>query len=110
MSKAISQTENYIEQVMNKAADVRSYLLDKEKINIKAVRPRGIILAGDAREFSQTKQRDDFRLLSQGIKSITVLTYDELLTRLTNYIRVLEEFAQSKPGKIKSGTATKRKR
>jgi hypothetical protein len=93
MSKAVSQTENYIEQVSSKASDVRSYLLDREKIDVKAVRPRGIILAGDARTFTAPKQRDDFRLLSQGIKAITVLTYDELLTRLRNYIGVLEEFA-----------------
>lgn len=101
MSKAVSQTENYIEQVTSKAADIRSYLLDKEKIDIKAVRPRGIILAGDARTFSDAKQRDDFRLLSQGIKNITVLTYDELLTRLKNYIGVLEQFAVSTPAKTK---------
>lgn len=94
MCKAISQTENYIEQVCNKPADVRSYLLDKEKIDVKAVRPRGIILAGDARTFGEQKQRNDFRILSHGLKSITILTYDELLTRLTNYIGVLMQFAE----------------
>lgn len=31
MSKAISQTENYIEQISSKAAVVRSYLLDRER-------------------------------------------------------------------------------
>ncbi|PYO42414.1 MAG: hypothetical protein DMD33_09465 [Gemmatimonadetes bacterium] len=92
LSKAISQTENYIEHVSNKAAHVRSYLLDKKKIDIKAVRPRGIILAGDARLFEEQKQRDDFRLLSQGIKSITIVTYDELLARLKNYISVLRQY------------------
>jgi len=63
MAKAIIQTETYIEQVTSKAADIRSYLLDKEKINVKAVRPRGIILAGDVRTFDGAKERDDFRLL-----------------------------------------------
>jgi hypothetical protein len=95
MAKAISQTENYIEQVATKADALRTYLLDREKINVKAVRPRGIILAGDARVFSEQKQRDDYRLLSQGIKNITVVTYDELLTRLNNYIAVLEEFSDA---------------
>lgn len=97
MSKAIIQTENYIEQVSSKQGDVRSYLLDHEKIDVKAVRPRGIVLAGDARCFTEQKQRDDFRLLSQGIKNITVLTYDELLTRLKNYIVVLQAFEGKKP-------------
>jgi hypothetical protein len=93
MSKAIIQTENYIEQVGVQSANLRSYLLDREQLDIKAVRPRGIILAGDARAFMEAKQRDDFRLLSQGIKAITVLTYDELFMRLKNYIVVLEKFA-----------------
>ncbi len=95
MARAISQVENYIDLVASKAADVRSYLLDTEKIDIKAVRPRGIILAGDARAFEEQKQRDDFRLLSQGIKSLTVVTYDELLARVKNYITVLEEHGKA---------------
>jgi Domain of unknown function (DUF4263) len=97
MAKAIIQTENYIDQVTTKADALRSYLLDKKKIQIKAVRPRGIILAGNAKEFTVQKQRDDFRLLSQGIKSISIVTYDELLIRLSNYIGVLEEFSKPRP-------------
>lgn len=93
MSRAVIQTENYIEQVMSKSADVRSYLLDKQSINVKAVRPRGIILAGTTQAFTVQKQKDDFRLLSHGIKNISVVTYDELLTRLNNYIHVLETFS-----------------
>jgi hypothetical protein len=94
MAKAIIQTENYIDQATTKADSLRTYLLDVQKIQIKAVRPRGIILTGNARTFTEQKQRDDFRLLSQGIKNIAILTYDELLTRLTNYIGVLESFSK----------------
>lgn len=93
MSKAISQTENYIEEVSGKAAHVRSYLLDKEKIDVKVVRPRGIILAGNAAAFQNAKQRNDLRILSQSQKNVSFLTYDELLTRLKNYIAVLERFS-----------------
>lgn len=99
MSKAISQTENYIDQVSSKATDVRSYLLDKEKIDVKAVRPRGIILAGNTSDFQNAKQRDDLRILSQAQKYITILTYDELLTRLKNYIVVLTDFSGRKTGR-----------
>ncbi|MCO5143141.1 MAG: DUF4263 domain-containing protein [Oligoflexia bacterium] len=97
VSKAISQTENYVQHIQSKADAVRSYLQDERKISIKAVRPRGIILVGDARQFETQKQKDDFRLLSQGMKGITILTYDELLTRLENYIHVLEKFSLAKP-------------
>ena len=70
---------------------------------IKAVRPGGVVLAGDARLFTNQKRRDDFRLLAQGIKNISVLTYDELLTRPTNYIGVLSEFSRrNEPGNRRS--------
>jgi hypothetical protein len=99
VSKAISQTENYIESVGRHQDALRSYLKDQHGIEAKALRPRGIILVGDTRRFTATKMRDDFRLLSQGIKNITILTYDELLTRLKNYISVLEEFSKALPAR-----------
>lgn len=94
ISKAIVQTENYIENVARHADAIRSFLLDEHGLSIKAVRPRGMILAGDARQLTVQKQRDDFRLLSQGIKNVSLITYDELLTRLQNYIKVLEDFSR----------------
>lgn len=56
------------------------------------LRPRGVILAGNTEQFGDDKKiADDFRLLSQGLKNINVVTYDELLIRLQNYIAVLTE-------------------
>jgi len=106
IAKAIAQVENYISNVTNHADAVRSYILDEYKINLKVVRPRGIILAGNTSQFSDQKQKDDFRLLSQGLKNLTIVTYDELLTRLRNYIGVLEEFTTKLPQKTgKNGAA-----
>lgn len=99
VSKALIQTENYIENVSKHADSVRSYILDTHNINLKVVRPRGIILAGDARKFGEQKQKDDFRLLTQASKNIIFLTYDELLSRLENYIKVLEEYSHAAPVK-----------
>lgn len=97
VSKALIQTENYLAFVEGQAAELRSYFLDQHRLDVKTVRPRGIVLAGDARDFTAQKQRDDFRLLCQGLKNVTILTYDELLVRLTNYVAVLQEFAASVP-------------
>ena len=94
LAKAIIQTENYIESALNRAADVRSYILDNYKIPMKVIRPRGIILAGDTRKFSDQKQGDDFRLLCMSTKNIVFVTYDELLGRLQNYIKILEEHSK----------------
>lgn len=91
MSKAVIQTENYIDNVQRQADAIRSYIKDKHQIDLKVMRPRGIILAGSAGTMSSQKERDDFRLLSQSTKNVTFVTYDELLTRLNNYIGVLEK-------------------
>lgn len=45
VSKAIVQVENYLENVANSADRVRSYIRDNLKIDLKVVRPRGIVLA-----------------------------------------------------------------
>lgn len=100
ISKAVIQTENYIDNITKQQDTIRSFLKDKRGLEIRAVRPRGIILAGDSRTFATPKESVDFRLLSQGIKNLTLLTYDELLTRLQNYIAVLEEFSQPSESRI----------
>jgi hypothetical protein len=96
ISRAVIQLENYLDAVSRHAAEVRGYILDKYNLNLKVIRPRGIILAGDARNFPTQKQKDDLRLMSQGLKNITLVTYDELHNRLSNYITVLEQY--SSPG------------
>lgn len=94
IAKAVVQTENYIEYVQHQADAVRSYIKDTYSIDLKVIRPRGIILAGDTRKFSTQKERDDFRLLCQSTKNIVFVTYDELLSRLQNYIKILQEHSK----------------
>jgi len=96
ISRAIIQVENYLEHISNQAAQVRSFVKDTYGLELKVVRPRGFILAGNSAEFLSQKQRDDFRLLSHGLKNVTVVTYDELLVRLENHIRVLEKYSSKK--------------
>jgi hypothetical protein len=97
ISKAVIQIENYIEGITKTADAVRSYIKDHyDELELKIVRPRGIILAGDSSQFKSQKEKDDFRLLCQSMKNVTIVTYDELHTRLMNYIKVLEEHAPKK--------------
>lgn len=92
ISRAIIQVENYLEHIANNAAQVRSFIKDTYDLELKVVRPRGFILGGHSAEFASQKQRDDFRLLSHGLKNVMVITYDELLVRLENHINVLEKY------------------
>lgn len=96
ISKAIIQVENYIENILHYADPVRSYIFDEYKIQMKVIRPRGILLAGNTKDFSTQKEIDDFRLLCMSTKNIIFVTYDELLNRLNNYIKVLEEHSKEK--------------
>lgn len=95
ISKAIVQLENYLESVSRSGSELRSYIKDTYEIDLKVLRPRGIILAGKTSHFMDTqKMKDDFRLLTQSLKNIQIVSYDELHTRLENYIAVLERFSE----------------
>jgi hypothetical protein len=92
LSKAIAQTENYIDEVYSLRDKIKNEIKDRYGIDLRVVRPRGVILAGDTSQFLHNKKvSDDFRLLSQSLKNISFVTYDELLVRLQNYIAVLTE-------------------
>lgn len=96
ISKAIIQVENYIENVSKNADAVRGFIKDEFNIELKVVRPKGTILAGEYKKFTKQKEKDDFRLLTLANKNINFVTYDELATRLDNYIEVLEKYSKSK--------------
>jgi hypothetical protein len=100
MSKAIIQVENYIEGVNRIGDQLCIELKDKHGIDLRVLRPRGVILAGNSRSLTLQKEKNDFRLLSLSLKNITVVTYDELLARLSNYIGALEQYVL--PTKVKS--------
>lgn len=90
IAKAIAQVENYIQAVEELGSTVRTKVKDLYGIDLRVIRPRGIIFAGNSSQFKGAKTiQDDFRLLNQGQKNVTVITYDELLTRLQNYITAL---------------------
>ena len=90
VSKAIAQVENYIQAIAEIGDKVRNAVKDSYGIDLRVIKPRGIIFAGNSNQFGGNKLiQDDFRLLNQGLKNVTVVTYDELLTRMQNYIAVL---------------------
>jgi hypothetical protein len=93
VSKAIAQVENYIQAIEGIEDRLRNKVKDTYGIDLRIIRPRGIIFAGHSSQFMGKKPiQDDFRLLNQGLKNVTVVTYDELLTRLQNYIAALSDF------------------
>jgi hypothetical protein len=84
VSRAIIQTENYVQMLVRSAADVKDIIEEKHGIRVKVVRPRGFIIVGASTQFETKKMEDDFRLLASSLKNVDVILYDELLENLKN--------------------------
>lgn len=84
MSKAIAQVELYLHKTKVYTHSLESELSTEERpINI--TRPRGFLIAGNRQQLDDKKKRDSFRLLSEGLKDISVLLYDDLLSHLKEF-------------------------
>ena len=94
IAKAISQVENYIDRVTKHSDAIRTKLRDDHNIDLRIIKPRGIVIAGRAAEFGgKPKRADDFRLLNEGLKNVEIVPYDELSQRLKNTIVSIEQLA-----------------
>ena len=82
--KAISQIENYIDEIVRNADDYIRAVKRKKSVDIRVVRPRGYIIAGTSKQFKNKKESGDFRKLGCALKNINFILYDELLENLRN--------------------------
>ncbi|HZV34269.1 MAG TPA: Shedu immune nuclease family protein [Verrucomicrobiae bacterium] len=90
IAKAIAEVENHLQAVSHFGDDLRNKVKDGYGIELPVVKPRGIVFAGNSAQFKDNKSmQDDFALLSQALTNVSLVTYDELLTRLRNHITVL---------------------
>lgn len=84
IAQAISQIENYIDNIVHNSDDYIKAIKRKKSIDIKIVRPRGYIIAGSSKQFTKEKEFEDFRKLGMSLKNINFILYDELLNGLKN--------------------------
>jgi len=103
VSKAISQTEKYIQQLIKNDLEVRSIVKEKYGFDVKAVRPRGFIVVGNSKQLENSKMNDDFRLLAASLKNVDIILYDELLTGLENLLGRLKK-RKTKSTSARKGT------
>lgn len=96
VNKAISQVENYIDKITKNSDAIRTTLKDDEGFDFQIVRPRGIIVVGRSSDFSTTqKKANDFRLLSNGLKNVEILPFDELGQRLRNTRKSMADLSEA---------------
>lgn len=86
MSKAISQTENYLHQVQRNGDALINEIRKNTGIDVSIVRPKGYIIAGTRNQLSSAKMLDDFRILSEALKNIDIILYDDLLKNLESFV------------------------
>jgi len=99
LSGTVQQIEKYITCINRHATDWEKEAPKKIKdsipagVEIKVINPQGLIILGDAREFTITQKRD-FELIKRQYKNVSeIISYDDLLTRLDNMIEALEPYA-----------------
>ncbi len=90
VAQAISQIENYIDEVVRNGDEYARAVRRKKGINIVVVRPRGYIVGGSSKQFKTPKEAADFRKLGVALKNISFILYDELLERLKNIRKQLK--------------------
>jgi hypothetical protein len=97
VAKAISQVENYIDNVTKQSEAIRNKLRDDHKIELRIIKPRGIVIAGRASEFAgRPKMADDFRRLNEGLKNVQIIPFDELSQLLKNTISSIERLGAAR--------------
>lgn len=97
MAKAISQVENYIDSATRLAPAIKESIKKYESIDVKIVKPRGFIIVGTRNQLKGEKMGDDFKILSNSMKNIEVVLYDDIL----NNLKSLFERIKSDPKKMK---------
>lgn len=84
IAKAISQIENYIDEIICNSDGYIRAVKRKKDIDIRVVRPRGYIIAGTSKQFNNAKESEDFRKLGVSLKNVNFILYDELFENLKN--------------------------
>lgn len=82
--KAIVQAEKYLFNAERKASNLAEDISREERISVKVVKPRAILITGHSDQLDSDEKRDDFKVLRQSLKNIDIILYDELLEGLEN--------------------------
>jgi hypothetical protein len=96
MSRAISQTENYIAQAERGGSLLKEEIKTQKGIDIRVLKPRGFIIAGTRTQLKNESMQNCFRLLNNGLTNIEIILYDDLLNNLRTFLARIKEGAAKK--------------
>lgn len=86
IAKAISQVENYVEELQRHKDAFINEVRDKLNIRIRVIKPRGYIIAGTSSQLKSASKEDNFKLLNSSLKNIEIVLYDDFLKNLKNLL------------------------
>lgn len=109
LAKAISQVENYIDHITKNSDAIRSILRDEHGLELRIIKPRGLIIAGVSGSLSTSiKKVNDFRLLNEGLKNIQVIPFDDLSRGVRNTMGSIERLSAAKQKRARTPKAAQR--
>jgi hypothetical protein len=91
LAKAISQVENYMHYAERNGATLREEIKRQKSIDVRVMKPRGFIIAGERKQLQGEIMEDNFRLLNNSLKNVEIILYDELLTNLKRFLKRLKK-------------------
>jgi hypothetical protein len=90
LTKAISQVENYISHADRNAGQLCAEIKRQKEREVRVIKPRGFIIAGTRSQLKDEIMEDNFRLLNNSLKNLSIILFDELLNNLTNFLSKLK--------------------
>jgi hypothetical protein len=74
--KAITQSQRYLFEVEREANSVKF----TDRVGVRAIKPRCTLIFGRSNDWTED-EREAYRILNAGFHSLSILTYDHVLTR-----------------------------
>jgi hypothetical protein len=90
LTKAISQVENYIAHADRNSEQLCAEIRRQKQIEARLIKPRGFIIAGSRSQLTDEIMEDNFRLLNNALKNLTIILFDELFNNLQNFLSKLK--------------------
>ena len=82
--KAIVQAEKYLYNAERKASTLADDIRREERIDVKVIKPRAILIIGHSNQLDDDNKKEDFKVLRKSLKNIEIVLYDELVEGMEN--------------------------
>lgn len=84
ISKAIAQLEKYIYNCTRNKNELENTIKEEKGIDVKIIKPKGVLVIGNRKKFTNDNMERDFEILRSSLKNIEIVLYDEMYERLKN--------------------------